>query len=238
MPYIIEFIGVPGSGKTFASLKLESRLRSESFNVASYAEFARGGTNISRMRNKTISTLKFFIRRPREFIGLCSLVSSNEYKTRFLALSVLINYFHLLDFLRQCRCQSTTTVVEQGVFQMGWPLFYYSTDRERAAEVFKGVINSATKYIDPFLYILVLIDPPEIVLAKRMHDRDLSDLNIRESMASLKLLYSSIKNLHSASGIMFLSNDGSDISTEKINTTILDLVKSNGQKKNNYHCDK
>ncbi|MCH4565444.1 hypothetical protein MKP05_20305 [Halomonas sp. EGI 63088] len=238
MPYIIEFIGVPGSGKTFSSLKLESLLRSEASKVISYAEFSSGDVNFFRIIKKMISTFKFMIRSPREFIGLGSLIFSNEYKSKLIVWSILINYSHLLDFLNKCRYESLPAVVEQGIFQIGWPLIYYSTDKEPSLKVFYRLIDNAIKHIDPSLYILVCIAPPEIVLAKRMRKRNLSDLNIRESMASLELLYSSIKGLRSVSGMIFLSNDGSDSSNERTNTIILDLVKSNGQKKNHYHCDK
>ncbi len=238
MPYIIEFIGVPGSGKTVSSLKLESLLKSKDSEVISYADFSSAGVNLFRIVKKLISTLKFFIRSPRECIAISSLVFFNGCGSKLMVLSIFINYVHLLDFLNKCKHETSPAVVEQGVFQIGWPLIYYSTDKETSLKVFHSLIDNAIKYIDPSLYILVCIAPPEVVLSERMKRRSLSNINIRESMKSLELLCSSIKDLRSVSEIIFLSNDGSDSSIEISNTIILDLVKPNGPKKNHYHCDK
>ncbi|UYG06234.1 hypothetical protein [Halomonas sp. M4R1S46] len=238
MPYIIEFIGVPGSGKTASSLKLESLLKSEDSEVISYAEFSSAGVILSRITRKLISTLKFFITSPRECIGLGSLIFSNGGGYKLMVWSIFINYVHFLEFLNKCKHVTSPAVVEQGVFQIGWPLIYYSTNKEPSLKVFHSLIDNAKKYMDPSLYILVCIAPPEVVLAERMRRRSLVDINIRESMESLEILRSSIKDLCSASGIMFLSNDGSDSSIDITNTIILDLVKPNGSKKNHYHCDK
>ncbi len=244
MPCIVEFIGAPGSGKTFSSLKLESLLASELHSISSYSSYSNSGENdsriasILRMSKKAISSLSFFISKPREFLFLRSLIFSNNYNSKFLAWTLLINYIFLLSFFTKCRIQSSSAVVEQGIFQLGWPLFYYSSNIRLALKVFNGVLENAKKYIDPFMYVIVVMDPPEILLEKRMEKRGLNDLNATESKAALEVLCSTIHSLNPFSGMVLLTNDGSDVSTEKINATILDLVKSNEQKKNNYYCDK
>jgi hypothetical protein len=140
----IEFMGLPGSGKSTIAALLESDLKqcgiktiSRSTELADHAPF------VWRHCNRLLRVLRNANRCRRAYLDALRLISASGQKSPLDFAKVTWNFWSVIALITDCRATSNSiTIVDQGLFQAIWSI-QLSSSKELAADAWIKFLRSA-----------------------------------------------------------------------------------------------
>lgn len=161
---IVEFIGLPGSGKTTVAKEI-SRITSKNGLLVEYPLYDLYGEKwIKRNIIKALTILKVIIRLPIKALMLIAIILSSKQKKFTDNFRLIFNNLYLLEKIRYYSKSKKIILFDEGVFHHCWAINIGAekqVDIDRYLKVFR---NCSRKVI----YIYCEID----IIANTIHSRD------------------------------------------------------------------
>lgn len=151
--YSIEFIGVPGSGKTTICKSFYSK-KNDYFGSL-YPDFI---INTSEKRSfikifqKSLFAFIYLIRKPKKSQKLLYKIFESKQETKSEVLSLSLNILYISFFLYYSRHMKKKVILDQGIFQAIWS------------------INLKSRNIIPLKEFLKIIELPDIIIYVKVDD--------------------------------------------------------------------
>ena len=133
---IIEFYGMPGSGKTFLSKQLANKC--ESGIVCQPTLKIAEKNAVFRMLYKIAVNIKTLSFSPSKYIRILRELFKTKQKTLYDFLIVFVNYLYILHIYNtKWRCDYV--ILDQGIFQAIWSITFAQKNETNIEEIFDAL---------------------------------------------------------------------------------------------------
>ena len=160
---VVEFLGLPGVGKSTLAAEVASALQKEGVPVR-FEDLRRVPWLLKRLRSSR-DILGLTLRKPRYVYLSGRSIRASKQRSPYDLLKVMHNWLNVTARAERVRPAPTVTLVDQGLFQALWSVSYNSQEREAA----KFVRRLSALMPQPDLLILLEAEIPTV--ARRLRDR-------------------------------------------------------------------
>ena len=139
----IEFMGLPGSGKSTIAAHLEIDLKQLGINVISRStELADHAPFVQRHGKRLLRILRNVNQCRRIYLDALSLISASGQKSPLDLAKVTWNFWSVIALITDCRAiGNSITIIDQGLFQAIWSI-QLSSSRELATDAWNKFLRS------------------------------------------------------------------------------------------------
>lgn len=159
---LVEFWGLPGSGKTTIALRACELLRESGFSAGATIIRISRSRIFLRAGLKTIRALGTIFRSPSCFIKISRMVARSEQSSPLAHAKLVFNALFVLSFYRH-RDDSSIELIDQGILQAFSSIRYSASSDIRLSE-FLGTVGSSSLLPDAVIFC----DAPNGVLGARL----------------------------------------------------------------------
>ncbi|NDI34863.1 AAA family ATPase [Chengkuizengella sediminis] len=165
---MVEFLGVPGTGKTTISHMVSKSLSKNGVHVhePTYAMNSMGKTR--RQYTKILSIIKVFLIAPRTCIYAIKLIIPSQQKSLKDFIKTVINLLFIIFIIKSCSNKKGVHILDQGFFQAIWSIEYSANHHIEGIK-----INKLRK--------MVYSKPLLVIDIHAVHTEVLQRLNLRET---------------------------------------------------------
>ena len=129
MPIIVEFFGMPGSGKTFIAKHLIDCLRQEGFRVSDRAVVLSQERSWKRVLGKIGLVIRGLLFGNGILRSVLAIVSNYEIAGLGTKIKLVFNWLYLCTLIRDDSKHSEYIILDQGLGQALWSTLYYGKRR-------------------------------------------------------------------------------------------------------------
>jgi thymidylate kinase len=149
---LVEFLGVPGSGKSTISHILADTLRARRIMVAEVTyDLDKRHRRFPRLLLKSLQLSRFSFNRPSEALWGCRCIASTKQKTLLDFAKALFNWLFIASVIDSQR-ESVIIVLDQGVAQALWSVGY-AAQRETWTDLLSREPGSAATMPDMVVHV-------------------------------------------------------------------------------------
>lgn len=128
----VEFLGLPGVGKSSIAARTAQRLRAQGLSVRELGEDFRHSRWPSRRRaQKLICLGRQFLRKPRNACRAWRAIAATRQRSARDLIKNTVNWFYLREALRSGSGDLAVTIVDQGLAQAMWSIYLTSRSLTR-----------------------------------------------------------------------------------------------------------
>jgi len=140
----IEFMGLPGSGKSTIAAHLESDLRQQGFKTVSRsAELADNYPFLWRHWRRLLRVVRNAARCRRLYIDAFKIITDSRQKSHWDRAKVTWNLWSVMALMTDCRAAGdSVTIIDQGLFQAIWSI-QLSSSKELSAAAWGKLLSAA-----------------------------------------------------------------------------------------------
>jgi predicted kinase len=140
----IEFMGLPGSGKSTIAAHLESDLKQQGFKTVSRsAELADNYPFVWRHCRRLLRVVRNAGRCRRLYLDTFKLITDSGQKSHWDRAKVTWNLWSVIALMTDCRAAvDSVTIIDQGLFQAIWSI-QLSSSKELSAAVWTELLSAA-----------------------------------------------------------------------------------------------
>lgn len=140
----IEFMGLPGAGKSTIATHLESDLRQQGFKTVSRsAELADNYPFLWRHYRRLLRVVRNAARCRRLYLDTFRLITNSAQKSHWDRAKVTWNLWSVIALMTDCRAaRDSVTIIDQGLFQAIWSI-QLSSSKELSTGVWKELLRAA-----------------------------------------------------------------------------------------------
>lgn len=163
---IIEFVGVPGSGKTTISNNVADKLSSRGITVAEPIYDINTNPPILRVLSKARFLFTMFIRDTGTVLAISRVVIGTGQQTKTDQIRVLFNLLYVFGVVTKYRYNHRITLLDQGPYQGVWSVGF------RSSHEWTGVLERFSKPLqiaNPDL--IVFVEADEKTISDRLNER-------------------------------------------------------------------
>jgi len=141
---LIEFMGLPGSGKSTIAAQLESYLRQYGIETVSRSpEFADTSPFLWRHCRRLLHVVRNAGRCGRLYLDALKLITDSRQKSRWDFATVTWNFCSVIAFMANCRAnRDKVTIIDQGLFQAIWSI-QLSSSQELTMDAWNKLLRAA-----------------------------------------------------------------------------------------------
>lgn len=223
---IVEFFGLPGSGKTFLSRRLVDAFRSNGMHVSDRSILLSHMSSTRRIILKVSLVLWWLPRNARLLREVVSLVLSCKPIRPRKTLKLLYNWLYIISLIKAELRSNDIVVLDQGIGQALWSTLFYGQKRPDS-ESMVGILESVLGSFGPISVHVIHVHASDNLIKRRLSERSngRSPLDLdrdtvwpravattNESRKILDKLFSVKSNIH----MLEYSNDSSNIQVDSM----------------------
>lgn len=152
MATVVEFVGVPGVGKTTLSMAVADELRDQGLATAEPTRRVSEYPTARRIATKSRYALEGMLRNPRNAIATARTVVASDQPSFSDVVSVLFNCGYVDGLLSAVKTDHGTVLFDQGPYQAAWSVGLRSG--RPCSELLDSVLDT-TATLQPDLVVLV-----------------------------------------------------------------------------------
>jgi hypothetical protein len=140
----IEFMGLPGSGKSTIAAQLESDLKQQGFKTVSRsAELADNYPFVWRHCRRLLRVVRNATRCRRLYLDTFKLITDSGQKSHWDRAKVTWNLWSVIALMTDCRAAvDSVTIIDQGLFQAIWSI-QLSSSKKLSTAVWIDLLSAA-----------------------------------------------------------------------------------------------
>ena len=164
VPAVIEFVGLPGAGKSVLSVKVAALLRARGLDVAEPTHVLnhRVGSARRRVTRVAVALRQIAVSPARSCAGARAIAATAQHRHRDF-LKSLTAWLLALDTIGRTR--AAVTILDQGLFQALWSI-QWSAERETTR-----IAALAARALPPSMGVVIVETDPHVV-RRRLAGRD------------------------------------------------------------------
>jgi hypothetical protein len=167
---VVEFVGLPGVGKSYAARLVAARLAAAGTPVASSALRVNQelGT-FRRVAYKLGLCAGEMLRRPTGAFRVGRVLIRSHQQSRVDVVRLSYNWFFLVGLLRRARARPSVEVLDEGIVQLLWSIGFAGDEqvvRERSSELL-----AASAFPLPLPDVVVVVEAPLVLIESRLEGR-------------------------------------------------------------------
>jgi len=167
---IVEFVGVPGVGKSTLSRRTAAVLTREHLQVAEPVRRIDDRTDLPRVLSKGRFVIEHVLRHPRTALLITHALLSTNQTLYTDHVRVIFNLQYVSGIVARARSNHGVTLLDQGPYQGVWSVgLRSSSDWEDLFNRFDQVLSDTTPDL------VVCVDAAPETIAKRLNDRSGGD---------------------------------------------------------------
>lgn len=129
-PLVVEFLGLPGVGKSHAARLVAARLAARGMPVQSTALRINEGLGAwQRRRAKGRLVAAEAIGRPRNTVRVVRAVARSRQRARLDLARLTYNWLFVTRLLRRARSRPSIELLDEGIFQLLWSIGFAGAER-------------------------------------------------------------------------------------------------------------
>lgn len=181
MTIVVEFVGLPGAGKTTLSRTVAEELESSGLAVTEPTRKTASRAHLYRLASKSRFAITCLSRYPRAGLSTCRAVLATDQRSGLDLVQVLYNYLYVSGVVDHHRSSTPVCLLDQGQYQAIWSLGLRSG--RPWSELFD---RFGGELLGPSPDLVVLVEADESTIATRLQTREHGDTRFRHGSEEIK----------------------------------------------------
>jgi hypothetical protein len=169
-PLVVEFVGLPGVGKSHATRLVAARLDTHGTPVRSAALRINEELGVWRRR---LSKARFCaaeaVARPRSTLRVIRALLRSGQRDRLDVIRLLYNWLFVSRMLRHARTQPSIELLDEGIFQLLWSIGFAGA--EQSIRECAALLHGEREGIVCMPHVVVLVEAPHETVQARLAAR-------------------------------------------------------------------